>query len=65
MDAAVRVFELNAESYPASFNVWDSLAESYMKTGRKKEAIQNYRKSLEINPGNQNALDMIASIEAQ
>lgn len=63
-DAAVRVFELNAESYPASFNVFDSLAEGYMNQGSEEKAIQFYEKSLEINPQNQNAIDMIAKIRA-
>ncbi|NND70286.1 MAG: tetratricopeptide repeat protein [Rhodothermales bacterium] len=65
LDVAIRLFELNAESYPNSFNVWDSLAESYMNKGRTREAIANYEKSLSINPGNQNAHDMIAKIKAK
>lgn len=65
LDVAVRLFELNAESYPNSFNVWDSLAESYMNKGLTREAIENYQKSLAINPANQNAVDMIAKIESQ
>ncbi len=62
LDAAVRLFELNAESYPSSFNVWDSLAESYMNRGEDAKAIEHYEKSLAINPANQNAHDMIAKI---
>lgn len=62
LPAAVRLFELNAESYPNSFNVWDSLAESYMTSGDNKKAIEHYNKSLAINPTNQNAKDMIAKI---
>ena len=62
LDAAVRLFELNADSYPNSFNTWDSLAESHMNKGDDAKAIELYTKSLEINPGNQNATDMIAKI---
>ena len=62
LDAAIRLFELNTESYPNSFNTWDSLAESYMNKGRTADAIKNYEKSLAINPSNQNAVDMIAKI---
>jgi len=61
--SAVRLFELNAESYPNSFNAYDSLAESYMNQGRDEEAIANYEKSLELNAANQNALDMIERIK--
>ena len=65
LKAAIRLFELNTESYPNSFNVWDSLAEGYMNDGRNDDAIRNYEKSLAINPGNQNARDKIAEIRAQ
>ncbi len=65
LDAAVRIFELNVESYPRSFNVYDSLAEAYMNKGLHEKAIAFYTKSLEYNPGNQNAKAMIAKIQAQ
>jgi len=48
--AAVRIFELNSKSFPESANVWDSLAEAYLK-------------SLELNPENQNAEQELEKIE--
>jgi sugar lactone lactonase YvrE len=57
--AATRVFELNTEDYPNSFNVWDSLGEAYMNAGRTDEAIAMYEKSLTLNPGNTNAVQML------
>jgi len=62
LDIAIRVFELNTESYPQSFNVFDSLAEAHMKKGNDAKAIELYKKSLSFNPQNQNATDMIAKI---
>jgi Tfp pilus assembly protein PilF len=62
--AATRVFELNVESYPNSFNVYDSLAEAYMTAGDDERAIEYYRRSLEINPGNTNATQMIDKIRS-
>lgn len=62
IEAATRVFELNVESYPASFNVYDSLAEAYMNAGENAKAIEFYEKSLAINPGNTNAVEMIDRI---
>lgn len=59
LDAALRVFELNAESYPNSWNVWDSLAEAHMNAGDSEKAIELYEKSLEINPANTNATQML------
>ena len=63
LEAATKVFELNAESYPNSWNVWDSLAEAHMNAGRSERAIELYEKSLSINPANVNATRMIARIK--
>src|SRR5246127_4276934 len=38
---AIQVFKLNAESFPDSPNVWDSLAEAYMKSSDPKNAQLN------------------------
>ena len=61
---AIRIFELNVEAYPKSSNAWDSLAEAYMIAG-KDLAIQYYRKSLELNPDNTNAVEMLKKLEAR
>jgi predicted small secreted protein len=62
--AAVRILQLNTEAYPASGNTWDSLGEAYMDDGDKPDAIANYRKSLAINPANQNAVVMLGKLGA-
>jgi tetratricopeptide (TPR) repeat protein len=49
-DDAIAIFRLNAEHYPESANVWDSLAEAYMQVGRHEQAIVYYEKSLELAP---------------
>ena len=49
---AIAVFTLNVESFPNSFNVYDSRGEAYMKAGNKTAAIQDYKKSVELNPKN-------------
>ena len=54
-DEAVAVFELNASLHPDSWKALDSLGEAYADRGRKEEAIRSYRKSLELNPDNENA----------
>lgn len=54
-DDAIAVFRLNAEQFPDSGNVWDSLAEAYLKAGHREQAIVFYQKSLELDPGNANA----------
>ncbi len=64
IDDAVEVFKLNVELYPDSFNVYDSLAESYMLKGDKQLAVKFYKKSLELNPNNTNAVSMLEKIKA-
>jgi CubicO group peptidase (beta-lactamase class C family) len=61
---AMRIFELNAAAYPKSANAWDSLAEAYMIAG-KELAIQYYRKSLELDPENSNASEMLKKLDAK
>jgi len=59
---AIRIFELNIEEYPKSANAYDSLGEAYMKKGDRDRAIASYRKSLELNPENRNATEMLAKL---
>lgn len=60
---AIEIFKLNVEVYPESFNVYDSLGEAYMINGDLDLAIDNYEKSLELNPNNKNANKMIEKIK--
>ncbi len=59
LSPALALFQFNINQYPNSFNVYDSLGEVYMKSGDKKLAIENYRRSLNINPRNENAKHML------
>ena len=59
---AVAVFKENVHEYPASGNVYDSLGEAYMKLGKIKAAVRNYEKSLQYDPGSQNAKDMLQKL---
>jgi len=61
---AIRLFQLNVEAYPQSSNVYDSLAEAYMDDGDKPEAIANYQKSLQLNPKNRGAVNMLQKLHA-
>jgi CubicO group peptidase (beta-lactamase class C family) len=58
-EAALQVFHINVMEYPNSSNAYDSYGEALMKSGRTEEAITNYQKSLELNPGNTNAISML------
>lgn len=59
---AEAVFKLNIEAFPKSFNVYDSYAEALMEQGKNELAITNYKKSIEMNPENQNGIDMLKKL---
>ena len=61
---AIRVFQLNIEAYPQSSNVYDSLGEAYLDDGNNPLAIANYRKSLQLNPHNRNAVETLQKLGA-
>ena len=63
-DDAIRIFQLNVEAYPQSGNVYDSLAEAYMDEGNKPQAIADYRESIQKNPKNRNAVQMLQKLSA-
>jgi tetratricopeptide repeat protein len=60
---AIQVFRLNAEQFPQSGNVWDSLAEAYLKSGNLKKAEEYYQKALARDANDQNAKDMLQKIK--
>ena len=60
---AIQVFKLNAASFPESPNVWDSLAEAYVKANDSKNAQLNYEKALTLDPNNRNAKEMLKKLQ--
>jgi tetratricopeptide (TPR) repeat protein len=62
IDDAIAIFKLNVAEHPKSWNVYDSLGEAYMKKGENELAIENYQKSLELNPNNENGKDMLKKL---
>ena len=61
-DHAKAIFSLNIESFPNSSNVYDSYGEACLLNGDNVEAKKNYRRSLELNPANANAIEMLKKI---
>jgi tetratricopeptide (TPR) repeat protein len=49
---AVAALQFNAELFPQSANVFDSLGEALAAGGDMTKAIANYQKSLALNPDN-------------
>lgn len=65
IDEAIAVFELNTREYPDAYNTHDSLGEAYFNAGMLEAALRSYQRSLELNPGNQSAYEMIRLIEEE
>lgn len=56
---AISVFKMNVVLYPDSDNVYDSLADAYLRSGDSLQAFTNYSKALELNSGNERAKNYI------
>jgi len=56
---AAAIFKLNTKSFPKSSNVFDSYGEALMALGNKTEAIENYKQSVKLNPGNENGIKIL------
>jgi cytochrome c-type biogenesis protein CcmH/NrfG len=48
--------------FPGSSNAYDSLGEAYIKSGDNELAIKNYKKSVELDPGNENAKENLVKL---
>jgi hypothetical protein len=64
LDDAVRVFQLNVETYPNSSNTYDSLGEAYMDEHQNDLAIDSYSKALALDPHNKNSAAMLRRLRA-
>jgi CubicO group peptidase (beta-lactamase class C family) len=60
---AIEIFKLNVFAFPRSANAFDSLGEAYLEAGDRTAAIENYKKSLLLNPGNENAREVLKKLE--
>lgn len=56
---ALKIFILNTKLYPKGYNAFDSLGECLLVLGRREDGIKAYKKSLELNPKNENAKKII------
>ena len=59
ISGAIEVLTINTKEFPESANVWDSLAEAYMKQGDNEKARTYYERSLQLDPTNENAKTML------
>ena len=59
IDDSLEIFKLNIGAYPDASNAYDSYGEALMIKGDMALSIINYEKSLELNPDNTNAVEML------
>ncbi len=52
-DMALEILRLNILLFPKSFNTYDSYGEALAEIGKKEKAIFMYKRSVELNPGNE------------
>ncbi len=63
MEQGINVFLLAVHIYPKSANLYDSLALAYLYNQDFENAITNFKKSLELDPANQHAIDRLKQLE--
>jgi uncharacterized membrane protein len=59
---AAAVFTFGTQVFPHSANLFDSLGEAYADLGDTARAVLSYRKSLALNPANENAADALREL---
>jgi tetratricopeptide (TPR) repeat protein len=60
---AIDIFKYTLAANPNSADAYNGLAQGYDEIGEKELAIQNFKKSLELNPDNNYAKDRIKKLE--
>jgi len=56
---AIDLFKINVVLFPVSSNVYDSLADAFVRYGDSLQAFNNYKKALELNNGNKRAKQFV------
>ena len=62
---AIEIMKHTIKEYPNYWNAYDTLGEIYAHTGDKVHAIENYERSLELNPDNENGAEMLKKLKQQ
>jgi dienelactone hydrolase len=60
---AVKILQLNVHAWPDSSDAYESLAEAYEANGQKDLALESYKKSLALNPGNADAREGLKRLQ--
>ncbi|MCF0074967.1 beta-lactamase family protein [Dyadobacter sp. CY261] len=61
-DMALEVFKLATFIFPNSYNTYDSYGQLLKDSGKKQDAILMYKKSIELNPDNQDGKRVLSQL---
>jgi uncharacterized protein len=62
-DKSYKLFKMNIENYTESANAFDSIGEIELIMGDTLQSLKHYEKSLELNPKNKNAENIINNLK--
>lgn len=62
---AIRLFARNVKEHPDSADAYGHLGEAYAKAGKRELAIESYKKSLELDPENEDGKAGLKKLRAQ
>ncbi len=65
VEEAYKLFKHNEIQYPDSWSVYHGLGETYRIMGQKELALTNYKKSLKLNPNNEDCARAIARLNSK
>lgn len=60
---AFMILEILKNYYPESDNIFECLGEAYLINGDNESALENYKKSLKLNPSNKKVKNKISELE--
>ena len=63
LEKAIDILKWNVQEFPKSWNVYDSLGEAYKAVGNTKLSIENYEKSIELNPENEAGMKILEALK--
>jgi uncharacterized protein len=64
-DLARIYFQMNIDFYPKSSDAFDSMADYWKTKGDTAKAIENYKKSVDVNPQNDKARRMLDTLQSK
>ncbi len=60
---AIEILKLNVDAYSNEWETFDLMGMAYMQDGNTQLAVENFEKSLDLNPENANATEMLTKLK--